>query len=70
LSKKGRPGTLKDVAPDIGSLLFFLRIENNGTSIRDEMNYFSEQYGRDVYEMSDGLRYALDDSQHWYILPD
>jgi hypothetical protein len=68
--KEGEARHLKDVAPDIGSLLFFLRIENNGTIIRDEKNYFSEQYGRDVYEMSDGLRYALDDSQHWYILPD
>jgi hypothetical protein len=68
--KEGEARHLKDVAPDLGALLFFLRVENNGTVIRDEKNYFSEKYGRDVYEMSDGLTYALDDTQHWYIILD
>lgn len=62
--KEGESGQLKDVAPTLGALLFYLRVENNGTVIRDEKNYFSEKYGRDVYEMSDGLTYALDDSDH------
>jgi hypothetical protein len=68
--KEGEPGQLKDVAPDLGALLFFLRVENNGTVIRDERNYFSERYGREVYEMSDGLMYALDDTGHWFIILD
>lgn len=68
--KEGEAGHPKDVAPNIGALLFFLRIENNGTVIRDEKNYFSEKHGRDVYEMSDGLSYALDDENHWYIILD
>jgi hypothetical protein len=68
--KEGEAGQLKDVAPDLGSLLFFLRVENNGTVIRDEKNYFSEKYQREVYEMSDGLIYALDDAQHWFIILD
>jgi hypothetical protein len=45
-------------------------VENNGTVIRDEQNYFSEKHGRDVYEMSNGLVYALDDENHWYIILD
>lgn len=61
---------LKDVAPNIGALLFFLRVENSGTIIRDEKIYFSQKHGRDVYEMSDGLAYALDDDNHWYIILD
>ncbi|WEA01455.1 hypothetical protein [Mucilaginibacter sp. SJ] len=68
--KEGEAGHLKDVAPNIGALLFFLRVENNGTIIRDEKIYFSQKYGRDVYEMSDGLAYALDDDNHWYIILD
>ena len=68
--KEGEARHLKDVAPEIGGLLFFLRLENNGTVIRDEKNYFSEKHGREVYEMSDGLTYALDDSRHWYIILD
>jgi hypothetical protein len=68
--KEGEAGHLKDVAPNLGALLFFLRVENNGTVIRDKKSYFSEKYGRDVYEMSDGLTYALDESGHWFIILD
>ena len=68
--KEGETRHLKDVAPDLGSLLFFLRMENNGTVIRDEKNYFSDLHGREVFEMSDGLTYALDDERHWYIILD
>jgi hypothetical protein len=59
--KEGEARHLKDVAPNPGALLFFLRVENNGTVIREEKIYFSQKYRRDVYEMSDGLAYALDD---------
>ncbi|GGA91708.1 hypothetical protein [Mucilaginibacter rubeus] len=68
--KEGEARHLKDVAPNIGALLFFLGVENNGTIIRDEKIYFSQKHGRDVYEMSDGLAYALDDDNHWYIILD
>ncbi|MEO3406804.1 hypothetical protein AAFN85_23000 [Mucilaginibacter sp. CAU 1740] len=61
---------LKNVAPNLGALLLFLRIENNGTVIRDEKMYFSEKHGRDVYEMSDGLIYAINDDNQWYIILD
>ncbi|WP_121810308.1 hypothetical protein [Mucilaginibacter kameinonensis] len=68
--KEGEARHLKDVAPNLGALLLFLRIENNGTVIRDEKMYFSQNLDRDVYEMSDGLIYALDDENHWYIILD
>ena len=68
--KEGEARHLKDVAPNLGALLFFLRVENNGTIIRGEKIYFSQKYGRDVYEMSDGLVYAVDDENHWYIILD
>ncbi|WP_432327107.1 hypothetical protein ACRQ5D_26215 [Mucilaginibacter sp. P25] len=45
-------------------------MENNGTIIRDEKIYFSQKHGRDVFELSDGLAYALDDDNHWYIILD
>jgi len=28
------------------------------------------KYGRDVYNMSDGLTYELDDLGHWFIILD
>lgn len=68
--KEGESGHLKDVAPMLGSLLFYLRVENNCTVIRDEKIYFSEKHVREVFEMSDGLTYVLDDTQHWSIILD
>lgn len=68
--KEGEARHLKDVAPNLGALLLFLRIENNGTVIRDEKIYFSQKHSRDIYEMSDGLVYALTDDGHWYIILD
>jgi len=68
--KEGEPGHLKDVAPNLGALLFFLRVENGGTAIREEKTYFSEKHQREIYEMSDGLSYALTDDRHWSIILD
>jgi hypothetical protein len=68
--KEGEARHLKDVVPNLGALLLFLRIENNGTVIRDEKIYYSEKYGRDIYEMSDGLVYALNNDNQWYIILD
>jgi hypothetical protein len=68
--KEGETGQLKDVAPNLGALLFFLRVENGGTVIREEKVYFSEKHGREIYEMSDGLTYALADDRHWSIILD
>ena len=68
--KEGEARHLKDVTPNLGALLLFLRIENNGTVIRNEKIFFSEKYGRDIYEMSDGLTYAINDDKQWYIILD
>lgn len=65
--KEGESGQLKDVAPNFGALLFFLRMENGGTVTCDLKNYYSDKYGGDVYEMSDGLTYALNDEGRWAI---
>jgi hypothetical protein len=68
--KEGEAQKLNEVAPELGALLFYLRRENGGVVIRETKNYFSEKYGRDVYEMSDGLTYALNDEGKWYIILD
>ena len=68
--KEGEYQKLNEVEPELGALLFYLRRENGGTVIRESKSYFSERYGRDVYEMSDGLTYALNDEGKWYIILD
>lgn len=66
--KEGEAGRLKDVSPTPGALLFYLRVENNGMVIRDEKDRFNEQFGRGVYETSNGLTCTRDDSKHRYII--
>ena len=68
--KEGASGQLKDVAPSPGALLFYLRMDYGGAVIRGLKKYYSEIYGRDIYEMRNGLTYALTDEQHCYIIPD
>jgi hypothetical protein len=61
---------LNQVAPDLGSLQFYLRRENGGVHVRELKRYHSDKRNREVYEMSDGLAYALDDDQKWFIVLD
>ncbi len=59
---------LGDVAPDTDALRFYLRKENGGTPVRELKTYFSEKHQRTVYEMSDGLTYALNEENRWYVI--
>ena len=67
--KEGDSEQLKDVAPNMASLLFFLRKEQ-GTPVLELHTRFSEKYGKEVHEMSDGLDYMLNDAQQWQIILD
>jgi len=60
---------LSEVAPNISSLLLYLRREYGG-AIAVVKSSYNEKYNREVNEMSDGLTYALNDENKWMILPD
>ena len=61
---------LSDVEPSLHSLSFYRRQENGGQVIRETKSFYSEKCGSHVYEMSDGLTYALDDENKWKIMLD
>ena len=61
---------LNEVEATLPALLFYLRRENGGISVHELKNYYSDRYKRDVYEMSDGLTYAINDNNKWYIILD
>lgn len=67
--KEGDSEQLKDVAPNMASLLLFLRSESGGP-VRELHTRFSEKHGKEVHEMSDGLGYMLNDDQQWQIVLD
>lgn len=61
---------LNEVAPTLSALQFYLRRENGGMPIHELKTWYSEKYGRDVHEMSDGLGYAKNDESKWFIVLD
>ncbi len=61
---------LSEVAPNLSSLLLYLRRENGGAAVSQTKSYYSEKHGREVNEMSDGLTYALNDEGKWIVILD
>lgn len=67
--KEGESDQLRDLAPNLASLLFFLKRENG--SVVSEMHVrLSEQFQREVHDMSDGLTYGLNDDRQWQVYLD
>ncbi|MDB4926613.1 hypothetical protein [Mucilaginibacter sp.] len=66
--KEGEYQKLSDVGSSLSALLYYLRQENGGQAIREMKSFYSDKCGRHVYEMSDGLTYALDDENKWTII--
>lgn len=67
--KEGESDQLRDVAPNLASLLFFLKREN-GSAVSEMRVRFSEQFQREVHDMSDGLTYGLNDDRQWQVYLD
>lgn len=67
--KEGESEQLRDVAPNMASLLLFLKRENGGP-VRELHTRFSEKHQKEVHEMSDGPGYMLNDAQQWQIILD
>lgn len=59
---------LHEVPPTVEALIVYLTRENNGLFIYDKKRYFDAGKDREIYEMSDGLRYAINDQSQWYIV--
>lgn len=68
--KEGDAMWLHDIDPTMNALIAFLTRENNGIRVYEKRNYFSEAFGQDVHEMSDGLSYTKDKDGRWMVVKD
>jgi len=59
---------LHEISPTIEALIAFLTRENNGLFIYDKQVDYDPTIERNVYKMSDGLKYAINDKNQWYIV--
>ena len=58
---------LHEVQPTVAALSIHLSRENNGIRVYEKKTYIDEKSGKPVYEMSNGLSYAIDDEGKWYV---
>jgi len=65
--REGDDQSLQDVAPTLNALLFFLTRENGGIRVYEKKKYTDES-GREIYAMSNGLSYAKDEKAVWQIV--
>lgn len=65
--KEGDYQHLRDIVPNMASLLLFLKRENGGP-VHEIRTY--DRDGQQLHEMSDGLTYALNEDRQWRIILD
>lgn len=68
--KEGDAMWLRDIDPTMNALIVFLTRENNGIRVYEKRNYYDENFGNDVHEMSDGLSYTKGEDGRWMIVKD
>jgi hypothetical protein len=57
---------LHDIPPTLNALIVYLTRENNGIPVYQK-NKISDKSGRELYAMSNGLNYAIDQDGKWEI---
>lgn len=67
--KESESEQLKDIAPNMASLLLFLKRENGGT-VRELHTRTSAKYQKEIHEMSDGLGYTINENNQWQVVLD
>lgn len=58
---------LNEIAPTVNALVVFLTRENNGIRIYEQKT-FVDDAGRELHVMSNGLSYAKDEKNRWYVV--
>lgn len=59
---------LHDIPPTMQSLIRYLTNENNGVAVYEKKSYTNPATGKQVYEMSNGFCYSIDENSKWYAL--
>lgn len=57
---------LNEVPPSLNALILYLTRENNGIRVNEIRNYVNQE-GLEIHQMSNGLLYAKDASDKWYV---
>ncbi|HEY0652428.1 MAG TPA: hypothetical protein VGD65_04830 [Chryseosolibacter sp.] len=58
---------LNEVAPTLHALTVFLTRENGGIRVYEQKN-FTDDRGRTIYVMSNGLSYSKNEKGEWFVV--
>ena len=59
---------LHEIAPTLNALIVYLTRENNGIRVYEKASRFDARTSKQIYEMSNGLSYTVDDEGRWMVL--
>jgi hypothetical protein len=65
--REGDDQWLNEIGPTLNALIVFLTRENGGIRVYEKKHY-TDDNGREVYVMSNGLSYSKDDKSVWQIV--
>jgi hypothetical protein len=61
---------LGDISPTFGALINYLTRENNGVRVYEKSVHQQAGTGKQIHLMSNGLSYAIDEDNKWYVVTD
>jgi len=59
---------LHEIAPTLSALIVYLTRENNGVRVYEKASHFDSRSSKQIYEMSNGLSYTVDDEGRWMVI--
>jgi len=59
---------LHEISPTMNALVNYLSRENNGIRVYEKEGFISPEEGREIHTMSNGLSYAVDKDNKWYVV--
>ncbi len=59
---------LHDIQPTLNALINYLTRENNGIRVYEQKNFTDEKSGKEVYQMSNGMKYGKDADGRWMLV--
>jgi hypothetical protein len=59
---------LHDISPSVEALINYLTKENNDIRVYERNRYIDSIKKNEIYEMSNGLSYTLDEDHKWMVV--
>lgn len=66
--KESEEQRLHDISPTVIALSVYLTRENNGIRVYEKSTRIDARTGKTVYHMSNGMEYAVDNDNRWYMM--